>query len=154
MKRRKQTFQQMKRIAQDYYNDSGFCGVVAVAAAAEVAFGKARATLAKPIHSDPRKTNQGTNMVTIRTGLDMLGCTLENIHTEDVGQVNAWGAKGTTHKTLGKTCRSLPKDGVYLVHTTRHITCVDHGNIVDWASDTNRSKVVDVYKVTRNYREV
>lgn len=152
MKRKKQTFEEMYKIGQRYYNDRGFCGVVAVAAAAEVSFGKARATLANKKHKSPRKTRTGTDMVTLRDTLKTLGCTITNIHSDNPNEVNAWCAKGTTHKTLGKTCRMLPKDGVYLVHTTRHITCVDHGDIVDWATDKNRSKVVDVYKITRNYK--
>ena len=80
MKRKKQTFAEMYKIGQQYYNDKGFCGVVAVAVAAEVAFGKARATLASKKHTVPRKTRTGTNMITLRDSLETLGCTI-NQHT-------------------------------------------------------------------------
>jgi hypothetical protein len=95
-------------------------------------------------------------MLTIKQSLENLGCDVVNILTPEApNAVNCGAARySSKYNTLGKTCRELPKDGVYLVHTTRHITCVEYGQIIDWASSSSKYKVVDIYKVERQFEEI
>jgi hypothetical protein len=133
MKRHIHDFEKLKTVGQKYYSDTNFCGVVAIAAAGQVAFGKARA-IAKRLG---RKHRKGTNIMIIKEALAELGCDIEEIPI--IG------------KTLGTACRNAPKNGVFLIWTTRHITCVDSGQIIDWATTTRRHRVYKCFRVTRNF---
>lgn len=156
MKRRIYDFKELNHICADHYRDKGYCGVIATSVAAQVSVGKARGTLHGKQHIKPRTLNKGTNMMTIKQSLEDLGCDLVNIlMPETPNAVNCGAARySSKYNTLGKTCRELPKDGVYLVHTTRHITCVEYGQIIDWASSSSKYKVVDIYKVERQFEEI
>jgi hypothetical protein len=163
MKRQEHSYEELAKVAKRYYSDTNCCGVVALAAAAQVSFGKARATLRSKQHYAPRQHRKGTDMISLRSSLKWLGCTLENIHAtptwceltkNSTGAVNCGLARYTEHRTLGKTCRQLPRKGVYLIHSTHHITCVIDGEIIDWAANTNKCRVTDVYKITRNFDQI
>ena len=133
MKRHIHDFEKLKTVGQKYYNDTNFCGVVAIAAAGQVAFGKARA-IAKRLG---RKHRKGTRIDIISNALAELNC--------DVQIIPSLG------KTLGTACRNAPKSGVFLLWTTKHITCVDSGQIIDWATTTRRHRVIACYHVIRNF---
>tara|TARA_R110000823_G_scaffold206421_1_gene337119 strand:- start:530 stop:1015 length:486 start_codon:yes stop_codon:yes gene_type:complete len=156
MKRRIYDFNELNHICSKHYKDKGYCGVIATSVAAQVSVGKARGTLHGKQHVRPRKLNKGTYMPTIKQSLKDLGCDLVNIlMPASPDSVNCGAARySSKYNTLGKTCRELPTDGVYLVHTTRHITCVEYGQIIDWASSSSKYKVVDIYKVERQFEEI
>jgi hypothetical protein len=133
MKRHIHTFEQLRDVGHKYYNDTNFCGVVAIAVAGQVAFGKARA-ISKRLG---RRHRKGTHIEIIEQALLELDCSMAPI--------------ANFGKTLGSACRNTPKTGTFLIWTTRHITCVDAGQIIDWATTTRRHKVYKCFEVTRNF---
>ena len=133
MKRHIHTFEQLRDVGHKYCHDTNFCGIVAIAVAGQVAFGKANA-ISKRLG---RKHRKGTNIEIIEQALLELDCSMAPI--------------ANFGKTLGSACRNTPKTGTFLIWTTRHITCVDAGQIIDWATTTRRHKVYKCFEVTRNF---
>lgn len=136
MKRHVHTFDELKRVGQRYYNDTNFCTVVAVAVAAQVAFGKARALLAK----EGRKDRTGAYDFQYINAARQLGCRVEPV------EGFAW-----QRMAFSKAVRRLPADGIYWVQTTRHITCVVNGTPVDWMTTGRRHHVQQVWRLTREF---
>jgi hypothetical protein len=133
MKRHIHTYEEMKRVGKKYYNDKGFCGVIAVAAACQTSFGKAFAQLNK----SGRDARRGSSLEALTTAATTLGCTVERCTF--------------TGSTFASVYKYLPKEGVYWIMMRGHISCVDDGVIIDWCKANRRFKVIRVYKLERNF---
>lgn len=177
MKRHAHTFRELSRVARRYYKDEGFCGVVAVSVAAQVAFGKAKSILEKHVdqrdyldcYEDPDGSLVEYNDSVIRMRLEngRTGSFLKNSKREPrdgtpplafLGAGKALGFSVKRIKPTGKTlctaARGLPKQGVYWVWTTRHLTAIEDGQIIDWTTENSRHKVLAVFEITRHFEPV
>ena len=125
-------YDQFLKIGRKYYNDEGFCGVVAVAVAAQVSFGKARAELER----QGRQHRQGTATYQIESALNVLGC---KVRLEFVS------------KSFSSLVKTLDKSKTYLVYTRGHVTCIDKGVIMDWMTANRRHKVMFIQQITREF---
>lgn len=125
-------YDQFLKIGRKYYNDAGFCGVVAVAVAAQVSFGKARAELER----QGRPHRNGTTTKQIEDALNNLGCTVRF----------EW-----TSKQFSSLVKTLDKSKTYLVYTRGHVTCIDKGKIMDWMTANRRHRVMFIQEITREF---
>jgi hypothetical protein len=124
-------FEKLERVARDVYNESNCCTVIALAAATGWSFGKAQAHCAR--HG--RVTGQGMTEGEMISAYRAAGLVLDPIDSKC---------------TLGAASRTLPDDGIYLILSTRHITCVRKGVAVDWIEGTERRRVRKAWKVGGN----
>ena len=125
-------YAQIKRIGEKYYNDTNFCGVVAVTVASGCSFGKAY-NLCKKLG---RRDRKGTPMNVSIAAMQKLGFKVTELQHRPC-------------KTLMMAERKLPKTGTYWLLTKRsecHITCVKDGQMIDWATKSKK-QVYCVYKV-------
>ena len=133
MKEHKHDFNKLKHVAIKYYNEDNCCGVIAVAVAAKVAFGKAYRIMQRL----GRPNRRGTPHHVYEQALEQLGYRLEPCDL----------AMG---KTLVTAKRNCPKRGTFLILSYRHITCIRDGEMIDWASDSNsRKRVIWIKKVIK-----
>ena len=156
MKRVTHSFEELSKVGERYYGDKGFCGVIALAAAAQVSFGKARAVLMRhdlpetgitvapkdgfrtfTVMPEKRRHRKGTNIARLSHAAESLGCFSSQI--------------SAPAKTLGACARRLPRNGVFWIWSTSHITCVVDGKMIDWADTSRRHHVVAVFEVIRNF---
>jgi len=134
MKQHKHDFNKLRHVATKYYNETNCCAVIAVAAAAQVAFGKAYRIMQRL----GRPNRRGTPHHVYEQALEQLGYRLEPY---DI-------AMG---KTLVTAKRNCPKRGTFLILTSRHITCIRDGEMIDWAADNNsRKRIIWIRKVIKN----
>ena len=125
-------YDQFLKIGRKYYNDAGFCGVVAVAVGAQVSFGKARAELER----QGRPHQSGTTTRQIEDALNKLGCTVETTFES---------------KQFSSLVKTLDKSKTYLVYTRGHVTCIDKGKIMDWMTANRRHRVTMIQEITREF---
>jgi len=134
MKQHQHDYNKLRYVAAKYYNETNCCAVIAVAAAAQVAFGKAYRIMQRL----GRPNRRGTPHHVYEQALDQLGYRLEPC---DI-------AMG---KTLVTAKRKCPKRGTFLILTSRHITCIRDGVMIDWAADNNsRKRIIWIRKVIKN----
>lgn len=134
MKQHQHDFAKLRHVATKYYNETNCCAVIAVAAAAQVAFGKAYRIMQRL----GRPNRRGTPHHVYEQALEKLGYRLEPC---DI-------AMG---KTLVTAKRNCPKRGTFLLLTSRHITCIRDGEMIDWAADNNsRKRIIWIRKVIKN----
>ena len=134
MKQHQHDFAKLRHVATKYYNETNCCAVIAVAAAAQVAFGKAYRIMQRL----GRPNRRGTPHHVYEQALEQLGYRLEPC---DI-------AMG---KTLVIAKRNCPKRGTFLLLTSRHITCIRDGEMVDWAADNNsRKRIRNIHEVVKN----
>ena len=136
MKRVIYEFDVMKNIAQTYYRDHGYCGVVAVSAACQVSMGKSFHELRRL----GRRTRHGTYPHQSHAAMQKFGVTLEQILP--------------TAKTVGAAIKRCDPSKTYIIHLRSHILCVDAGKAIDWATENRRHKVVGMFEVTRNFTPI
>ena len=106
--------------------------MVAVAVAANIAFGKAYNAMKR----EGWKDRKGAYFAQYKTALSKLGYSLERRDSLDMG------------KTLSTAKRLAPKVGTFLLHTRGHVTCVRSGEMVDWAADNNsRKRIISIHEV-------
>jgi|TARA_R110000737_G_scaffold232205_2_gene245641 hypothetical protein len=128
-------YDDIKKCAQ-YYNDNGYCGVISLAMAAGIGYGKAFHRL----KAHGRKTGKGTPGIAMQLALKdfNLGATLCEKY-------------GRAFKTLSAVRKNLNKlQGVYFIHSTTHVGCVRDGVYYDWAAmpNTQNQRNVRVFKIT------
>lgn len=126
-------YDQFVKIGRKYYNDEGFCGVVAVAVGAQVSFGKARAELER----QGRQHRQGTATYQIERALNVLGCSVKTAFADNIA--------------FSSLVKKLDKSKTYLVYTRGHVTCIDKGVIMDWMTANRRHKVMFIQQITREF---
>ena len=119
-----------------YYKDNNYCGVVSLAAAAGIGYGKAFHRLKKY----GRVTGKGTPGRAMKRALKdfNLGATLCEKY-------------GRAFKTLSTVRKNLNKlQGTYLIHSTTHVGCVKDGVYYGWAAkpNTRNQRNVRVLKIT------
>ena len=125
------SYEKLSKVALEVYGENNYCTVVALAAATGWSFGKAQAHCAR--HG--RKERQGMTEGAMRAAYAAAGLVLEPIDSK---------------ATLGAACRTLPDDGIYMVLSTSHITCVRKGVAVDWVNGTERKRVRKAWRVGGN----
>ena len=122
-------YSKLERVAREVYKDSNYCSVVALAAATGWSFGKAQAHCSR----SGREVGEGMDIISLKVAYRAAGLELESIDPPAA--------------TLGASCKRLQKDGIFLLVSTRHITCVRNGTIVDWATESERRRVLRAWKV-------
>jgi len=115
------------RIAERYYNDNGFCTVIALAIAADIGFGKAFHTYRKL----GRRRGTGTYRPMQEQALAKFGLKLEPVP-------NNFGCKTT--KAVGQIASGLK--GTFWVYCTGHVGCIKDGHYYDWASKHNKRNLI------------
>lgn len=136
LKRKRYSYEEMAKVGRKYYNDTGFCGVVALASAAQVPFGLAKKTLER--HEDVpagfhREHRQGCHWFALEAALKALGCKVD-CPRNSVGRVMARDYEGK-HEWVGKTVRNVEKaapKGLYMIYVDRHVLFMEDGIINDW----------------------
>lgn len=137
IKRKDYTYAELAKIGQRYYNDAGFCGVIALSTAAQVSYGKARAYLER----SGRITRKGTTLDQQIEAGDLLGISARR----DYPLISQFYGKPVSVVT-----RSLSQDAVWYITTKGHIFCMANGVVNDWMKD-RKFKVTSIYKIERNY---
>ena len=119
-----------------YYNDNNYCGVISLAAAAGIGYGKAFHRLKKY----GRKTGTGTHGYVMQKALKdfNLGASL----------CEKYGRAFKTLAQVRKHCKRLK--GTYFVLSTTHVGCVKDGVYYDWRGKPNtpNQRNVWVFKIT------
>tara|TARA_R100001244_G_scaffold94367_1_gene70851 strand:+ start:124 stop:531 length:408 start_codon:yes stop_codon:yes gene_type:complete len=118
-------------VAESYYNDRGYCSVVALAIAAGIGYGKAFHTFRRL----GRRLGTGTHRPTQQLALAEFGLKLEAIP-------GAYGCRTT--KAVGRIAHRL--QGTFWVYCTGHVACIKDGQYYDWAATRNKRNV-GIYKV-------
>lgn len=140
LKRKFYDYKELAHVGREYYNDTNFCGVIAVASAAMVPFGLAKKVLERgdlPCGTDmARKPRQGTHWTTIKDALEHLGCSVdapksggENLKLHDYN-----------HPWFGRTVVSIENEkpkGLFLIYVDGHVLFMEDGRINDWSSKEN-----------------
>jgi hypothetical protein len=163
LKRKRYTYEEMANVGMRYYNDKGFCALVAIASAAQVPFGLAKKLMERGdcvndgYHRAPR---QGSHWSAIKSVLEELGCTVD-------APMNPYGGPYTRdyageHEFTGKTVRHVEKlapKGLYLLYVNRHVLFMEDGKINDWTSSEVSGKACMrkinlVWKIERNFDAV
>ena len=128
----------LDRAAGHYRGEKGYCSVIAVAIAAGVKFGKARAAYTR----NGRKNGQGTYQHQQVAALAEFGLSVERereLSSECHG----------THLCL--ITRRLPKQGTFWVYTSGHVSAVRDGVLEDWSAREGargaRKRVISIYRV-------
>jgi len=134
MKQHKHDFDKLRHVATKYYRETNCCAVIAVAAAAQVAFGKAYRIMQRLGRPDRKATPHHVYEQALRElGYRIVPCDIP------------------MGKTLVTAKRKCPKRGTFLILTHRHITCIHDGEMVDWAADTNsRKRIIWVREVIKD----
>lgn len=123
MKQHQHDFAKLRHVATKYYRENNCCTVIAVAVAARVGFGKAYHAMKR----EGRKDRRGAYFAQYKRALDKMGFDVVPI-------------ENTMGKTLATAKKRAPKQGTFLLHTSRHVTCIRDGEMVDWAADNNSRK--------------
>ena len=135
IKRHVMTYEECVHTGLKHHNDDGFCSVVAMSVACEIAFSRARAIMAKMIN---RRNRRGTRRTDVLNLLELMGYKCEQVY------INS--------KTLKTAQRELATTkGAYYLYTRGHVSCVKDGVMQDWArSDIRPSnkRIESVYKIT------
>ena len=127
----KQSYSELSKVGQKYYNDNNFCTVIGLAVGCDLSFGKARA-IAEKIAK--RKKGRGLQIGGIRAMFRAMGKDLFLVN-------NLYGA------TLGTVSRNAPKDGRYLFLTRSHCAVSRDGILEDWSAKGSRHRVIECYKI-------
>lgn len=126
-----QTYEELKKIGQKYYNDNNFCTVIAVATVCKMSFGRARIKMQEA----GRKHQNGAYAHQYHQVIKNRGFRLEEVA----------GFRGCHVKTMGQ---KLGK-GTYLVQVNRHVLAIVDGVINDWSAERSL-RVKTVYQVIKN----
>ena len=131
MKHFKHSYSELAKVGQRYYNDSGYCAVLATAVVCDLSFGKAL-SFSKKVGRQHRK---GSSLQMIRTMLSLNN----KILTELPADIH-----GKTLKTVGRNASATT--GRYLYLVKGHIAAVRDGILEDWSTDSSR-RVLAVWQV-------
>lgn len=132
MKHHEHTYDELARVAQRYYDDSGFCTVIALAVSARIAFGKARAIWKKC----GRQHRKGTLPWQQEIAFKMAGLRLEPMPADYLGK---------TFTSVGTNAAGLK--GTYLVYSRSHVAAIKEGVVMDWTRKGSTKRIVTCYKV-------
>lgn len=124
-----QSYNEMRRIAEKYYNDFNYCTVIALAVCCNVGIGKAYHTMKRA----GRKHKHGARFGMIYDGVKALGYKTEAVDNVYNKQV----------KSLSKL---LPNKGHYMVHIRGHILAVRDGEVLDWSAGRSH-RIIAAYKI-------
>ena len=129
MKHFKHSFEELYKVGQRYYSDSGFCAVIATAVACDISFGKAL-SFSKKVGRTHRK---GTSLVMIHGMLALGG--------KKITPIANFGATLTTSE------RHAPKTGRYMFLVRGHVAAMRDGVLEDWTSGGSKRKILVTYKI-------
>lgn len=134
IKRHVMTYEECHRVGKEHHKDGGFCMVVALAVAGEIAFSRARAILAK--HAG-RQHRRGLSVSAMHNLLDVMGYEVKRVIVRS--------------KTLKTVQRELAgTSGAFFVYTNTHVSCVKDGVMQDWARNDIRpsnKRIEQVYQI-------
>ena len=130
MKHFKHSYSELAKVGQRYYNDSGYCAVLATAVVCDLSFGKAL-SFSKKVGRQHRK---GSSLHMIKVMMALNNKTMEQLPSD---------IHGKTLKTVG---RNAPSTGRYLYLVRGHVAAVRDGVLEDWSTDSGR-RVLAVWKI-------
>ena len=126
---RYQNYQQIKRIAEKYYQDYNMCTLVALVATTGCSYGKAFNVFRKL----GRQNRKGTYKHQQAMALSKFGYKLTEVPRYA--------------KTLTKVEELVPKKGTYWIYSRSHVTCVNDGKVFDAPLKGSRRRVKSIYRV-------
>lgn len=129
MKHFKHSYEELHKVGQRYYSDTGFCSVIATAVACDLSFGKALSFSRKV----GRKHRKGSSLKMIHSMVALGG--------KKLTAIDNFGATLTTSE------RNAPKTGRYLFLVSGHIAAMRDGVLEDWSNGGSRRKILITYKV-------
>ena len=129
MKHFKHSFEELTKVGQRYYNDSGFCAVIATAVACDISFGKALSFSRKA----GRVHRSGTSLSAIHMMMALGG--------KKLVMVDDFGATLTTSE------RRAPKTGRYMFLVRGHVATMRDGILEDWSQGGSKRKIVVTYRI-------
>ena len=130
MKHFKHSYEELAKVGQRYYNDTGFCAVVATAVVCDLSFGKAL-SFSKKVGRQHRK---GTSLQMIRTMMSLNNKTMTELPSNIHG------------KTLKTVSKNVPSTGRYLYLVRGHVAAARDGILEDWSTDSSR-RVLAVWQI-------
>lgn len=130
MKHVHKTYKQLHKVATERYEDKGMCGVIAVAIAGRVSYGRAKSITEKL----GRKHRQGTPVSVIEKAIAETGHDMVVLSDPPA--------------TIGSLAKAEP-EGIFVALNAggKHITAIRNGVIEDWAKDSPRKRIVKAWKV-------
>tara|TARA_R110000868_G_C10695348_1_gene748711 strand:- start:52 stop:450 length:399 start_codon:yes stop_codon:yes gene_type:complete len=129
MKHFKHSYSELAKVGQRYYNDSGYCAVLATAVACDVSFGKALSFSRKA----GRQHRKGSNLSAIHSMLALGG--------KKMTPIDNFGATLTTSE------RCAPKTGRYMFLVSGHVATMRDGVLEDWSQGGSKRKILVTYKI-------
>ena len=130
MKHFKHSYSELAKVGQRYYNDSGYCAVLATAVVCDLSFGKAL-SFSKKVGRQHRK---GSSLHMIKVMMALNNKTMEQLPSD---------VHGKTLETVGG---NAPSTGRYLYLVRGHVAAVRDGVLEDWSTDSGR-RVLAVWKI-------
>ncbi len=123
------TYEDAKHVADTYYDDSGYCAVLAVALATDNSVGKAYHAL----REQGRQHAKGSHLHMILNATDALDHRMVAL-------------EGLVKCTVSTIARQLPPTGKFMCLIKGHIFCVRDGVVLDW-SEGRRHHIKAVWQV-------
>jgi len=133
MKHYKHSYAELAKIGRRYYNDTNFCGVVAVAVTCRLSFGKARSLY----QQQGRKHGRGVTVRLMNKIIESVGRSTDLVKTE---------LNGRTMNTVLRQCHTWQGD--YIVILTDHVASIRDGICEDWTATGSRKKIYGILKVS------
>lgn len=129
-------FQSLKQAASHYKGETNYCSVIALAITMGCKFGKAKSLMAKD-SAVRRKAGRGTYRHTVHALYEKLGKTLTPLSM----------GRGFM---IANSASRLPRQGTFLIYSSRHVTCLRDGVIHDWCVDPRArgKRMQEVFQVT------
>jgi hypothetical protein len=129
MKHFRHSYEELHKVGQRYYSDTGFCAVIATAVACDISFGKALSFSRKA----GRKHRKGSSLAMIHSMMALGG--------KKMTPVDNFGATLTTSE------RHAPKTGRYMFLVSGHVAAMRDGVLEDWTSGGCLRKILVTYKI-------
>jgi len=141
-----QAFETLKNESRKY-GETNDCGVIALAACCRVDYSTAHGALRR----EGRKFGKGTYMSAFHRAANALG------YKTDDGQFRNF-AGGTrlssivrrkgSGLTVSTAPKWLPRRGVFVLVTARHVLTMVNGNVIDWSAG-RKHRITNIYEVTK-----
>ena len=126
-----QSYNEMRKIAEKYYNDYNYCTVIALSVCCNVGIGKAYHTMKRTGRVD----RKGARFGMIYDGVKALGykaVAIDNVYNKQVKSVT----------------KLLPSVGHFMVHVKGHVLAVRDGKVLDWTEGRSH-RIIAAYQIIK-----
>lgn len=133
-KKFKHSYAELNKVAGRFYNDKGYCAVIAAAVINDWSFGIAKAKM------EARGYRHGCGGVYFHHSLELYA---------EHGKIAIPVDAGKFGNNLHAVSKNVPKDGRYVFHISGHIAAVRDGVLEDWSAGLRRSlkPILEIYKI-------